>query len=419
MVLLNKEDTEKHYLSLIGPSYFYVFCCIVFYMDTQTDQPVVLMVTNNYFPYQGGVAQSIYASTQALQACGYTVIIVTLDVAGSFHDPSYVVRVPSFFRFTIKKNPVAFSLRITAYLKEVIHRYNPAVIHSHHPWILGTAAYKGAVSAACPIIFTHHTLYQEYAHYVPLPEQVTRFFITKQVRAYCQKMDHVIVPSPAVEMLLQRENITTPISVVPSAIRPCFFDSPHLEKRTMQLPLKLVYIGRVVREKNITALLDMLTLLAPSLYVFDCVGYGHQWQEIQEYAYRKLRLNHASIRFHHKPDEQTLLAWYRQADLFLFASNTDTQGLVLAEAMACKTPVIALEGPGQQAIMRNGYNGYVVKNIQEMAQSIVHIVQHPELLQQLSQGAYTTSLSYSIQEHGKQLHALYTSIIKKEGPAHK
>lgn len=383
-------------------------------MNTHIEQPVVLMVTNNYFPYQGGVAQSIYASTQALHVCGYKVIIVTLDVAGSLHDPSYVLRVPSIIRFTIKKNPVAFSLRITAYLKEVIRQYNPVVIHSHHPWILGAAAYKAARSAACPIIFTHHTLYQEYAHYVPLPERMTRFFITKQVRAYCQKMDHIIAPSAAVAALLQNEQITTPISVVPSAIRPCFFDGTSFEKRAAQVPLHLVYIGRCVREKNIIALLDMLTLLAPSLYVFDCVGYGHQWQELQDYAYKKVRLSSTSVRFHHKPDEQTLLAWYRQADLFLFPSKTDTQGLVLAEAMACKTPVLALEGPGQQAIIRNGYNGYVVKTVEEMAQHIVYIAQHPQLLQILSQGAYTTSLTYSIQEHGKRLHKLYSSIIKKK-----
>lgn len=380
--------------------------------NKQSTQATILMVTNNYFPYQGGVAQSVYASTQALQLYGYNVIIVTLDVADVINDPPYVFRVPSLIRLSFKKNPIAFSWRVTAYIKKLINQISPDIIHSHHPWLLGTSAHKVAFKVQCPIIFTHHTLYQEYAHYVPLPQKISRFFIAQHVRNYCKTVHHIVAPSDAIADMLHGESITTPVSVIPSAIRSCFFNHTLSVKNAATLPLKLVYVGRLVQEKNITALLDMLTLLPQHMYVFDCVGYGQQWNFLHDYAYKKLKLSPMQVRFHHKPDEQSLVNWYHQAHLFVFASKTDTQGLVLAESMACKTPVLALEGPGQRSIIGDNYNGYMVNNIQEMANTILYLGENLEQIERLSQGAYKTAMRYTMDEHGKQLHNLYESILR-------
>lgn len=373
----------------------------------------VLMVTNNYFPYQGGVAQSVHVSTQALMACGYKVVIVTLDIAGAKDDPGYVLRVPSVIQMQFKKNPIALSWRPDAYLKKIVDDLRPDILHAHHPWLLGHSALKAARAVGCPLVFTHHTMYQAYAHYVPLPNSITSFFIKQRVQSYCAHVDHIIAPSQAVAQTLLLQENAAAVSIIASPIRACFFSAEKLERQTTQ-PLKLVYVGRFVPEKNIQAMLDAVALLPEDLYELDCVGYGQLWHELQQYAYETCALNPKRVRFHHKPDEASLVAWYRQADLFLFPSLTDTQGLVLAESMACGTPVIALDGPGQRSIVRNGYNGYIVETSSQMAAIIVFIAAHAQHLKHLSDAARITAREYTIETHAQRLTSVYQTVIEQK-----
>ncbi|MCC7415055.1 MAG: glycosyltransferase [Epsilonproteobacteria bacterium] len=370
----------------------------------------VLMVTNNYFPYQGGVAQSVHASTQALLACGYNVKIVTLNIAGADQDPDYVHRLPTVLPMEFKNNPIAVPWRTHAYLKELIETVQPDIIHAHHPWLLGHAALKIARMRDCPVVFTHHTLYHAYTHYVPLPHKITSFLITQRLRTYYAQVDHIIAPSQAVAQAINTDQTETPISIVASPIRSCFF-TPEKALSTTTQPRKLLYVGRFVREKNMPAMLEAVALLPHGSYELDAVGYGQLWHEIQTYAYDTLGLNPAHVRFHHKADQASLVAWYRQADLFLFPSSSDTQGLVLAEAMASGTPVIALDGPGQRSIINNGYNGYIVETVHEMAAAIERLTHDEQLLEKLSRGARTTANNYTLETHAQDLIAVYEMAI--------
>lgn len=373
----------------------------------------ILMVTNNYFPYQSGVAQSVNASTQALIACGYNVHIVTLDVAGTAHDADYVIRVPSLVRMRFNNNPIAIPWRTDACLKTIVHTIRPDIIHAHHPWLLGYAALKAARATDRPILFTHHTVYQAYAHYVPLPTAVTSFFITQRTQKYCAQVDHIIAPSQAIADALRLQKNSAPIAVIASPIRPCFFSGEKPASAATK-PIKLLYVGRFVPEKNIPAMLDAVARLPQQSYELDCVGYGTLWHDLQRYTYDTRRLTRDRVRFHHKPDLAQLIAWYQQADIFLFPSLTDTQGLVLAEAMACGTPVIALDGPGQRSIIQQGFNGYIVQTSACMAEKILFMTQNRQHLEQLSAGARVTATEYTSERHARQLIALYESVLAKK-----
>lgn len=379
--------------------------------NATTDCLTIVMVTNNYFPYQAGVAQSVHASVQALQERGHTVYVVTLALDGVPHDPPHVMRVPSVFRTRYKANHLALPWRPFAYIHTLLARIRPDIVHTHHPWLLGAAGRAAARSLGCPAVFTYHTLYHEYAHYIPVPSAVTRYCITRTVQAHCQQVNHLIVPTSPVQEVVRTQGVTTPSTIVPSAIRDCFFTTHHKQKRTQGTPLKLVYVGRLVREKNVIALFDCLSLLPPELYEFDCVGYGAQWDALQQYAYTVCNLDPQRVRFHHKPHEAALVTFYTQADLFLFPSTTDTQGLVLAEAMARGTPVLALDGPGQRAIIRDGYNGYLVATAQAMAACIVQLAHNIQLLERLRLGAYATAQHYTREQHVVQLERVYTKIL--------
>ena len=167
-----------------------------------------------------------------------------------------------------------------------------------------------------------------------------------------------------------------------------------------------MYLVLFTREKNIPFILDVIAKL-PDEFELTLVGYGSYIDYLTEYAYKKLTLSPDRIRFIIKPDKQALLALYRSAHLFLFPSQSDTQGLVLAESMASSTPVIALDGMGQRDIIRSGKNGFIVHDRDEMREKIMATVQDEQLYHQLQCNAWQTAQAYDPKELVKKALSLY------------
>lgn len=149
-------------------------------------------------------------------------------------------------------------------------------------------------------------------------------------------------------------------------------------------------------------------------YTLTMVGYGPTFKEIQTYAYQTLQLNRDRLQFIYKPNKNELPKLYAQADLFLFPSQTDTQGLVLAESMACGTPVVALDGPGQRDIIKQGKNGFIVQNKKEMLTIIESIKNDAQLQQNLQEGASQKAQNYNPKRLIEKLVKLY-QLTKKLG----
>jgi len=116
------------------------------------------------------------------------------------------------------------------------------------------------------------------------------------------------------------------------------------------------------------------------------------------------------VQFIHKPPQDELLKAYRSADLFIFSSHTDTQGIVLAEAMSQGLPVIAVDGPGQRDIVTNDYNGFIINSAEEAVTKIISIVQNATLCNKLISGAYATAQRYHAKNTTQQLINFYHEI---------
>lgn len=357
----------------------------------------IIFVTNNYTPYSGGVVSSINATVDAMQRAGHEVFIITLDFLGDKHDdPSYVLRVPCPVKFVYKNNHMAVPLRTTQHVHRYIESIIPDIIHVHHPFLLGTSALKVAKKMQIPIVFTYHTLYEAYTHYVPLPQRVTKKLVKHVVQVFCNKVNGIIAPSTAIAEALRAQGIQTPVSIIPSGLQDMFVRqlSEPVKKKTTSV-FQLLYVGRFTKEKNIPFLLDVMQLLpANGLYQLALVGYGAELKALQYYAYQQCKLSEQQVRFVHKPTQKDLIKFYRQADLFLFSSTTDTQGLVLAESMACQTPVLATGGPGPADIVKNAYNGFLVATREQMAERVVQIQSDVDLYGHLVQGALKTAQKY-------------------------
>jgi|SRR5579863_641224 len=372
----------------------------------------ILFITNNYTPYSGGVVNSIQATVTALQALGHEVRIVTLDFLGTAHqDPPYVYRIPSLLKFTYKNNRMAIPWRAKRYLRTMITQFAPNVIHVHHPFLLGNIGVQLGKQLSIPVIFTYHTLYEHYVHYVPAPTWLTTLFVRWRVNHCCRVVDGIVLPSSAMQHRITDTQAAT--LILPSGLGPSFVDLP-LKIHTIaedQL-IRLLLVSRFVPEKNIEWLLDVVKLLRFCMVELTLVGYGTHYNRLRAYAYEFLKLK-GIVTFVHKPTPQELLMCYKNTDMFVFPSTSDTQGLVLAEAMACGKPVIALDGPGQRDIIRNGYNGYIVNTQEQMAETILTIARDGKVYKKLQEGAWQTGRNYDPLFLTHKLVRFYNGLLNK------
>jgi 1,2-diacylglycerol 3-alpha-glucosyltransferase len=370
-------------------------------MTNNTQALRILFVTNNYTPYSGGVVSSINAMVPELHKRGHQVFIVTLDFLGAqhhHHDPAYVYRISCPIKFSYRGNTMAIPWRMKQQLQKLINDLKPDIIHSHHPWLLGSSALHVARAHNIPIVFTFHTLYEQYAYYVPMPLGISRPIINYVVKKYCAAADGLIAPSHAVQQQLTDWKITTPTLLLPSPVAPIFAQKSGLA--TVNTPRNrfiLLSVGRLVPEKNIPFLLDMFAQLhreRPHDVVFNIVGYGAREEALKKYAYQQLALPYDSVQFLGKKNGIALRQAYQHADIFLFSSLSDTQGLVLAEAMSCGLPVVALDGPGQRDNITQGVDGFLVSSISEMLHAIKCIIDNPLLHTQLRKNAQIKAEHY-------------------------
>lgn len=372
----------------------------------------ILFVTNNYTPYRSGIVSSIDAFRQALNQCGHKVHIATLDFASHPADSPYVTRVPCPLKFTYRGNPMAVPWQAKRTLEQLIERLKPDLVHVHHPFLLGENSRQICHAQNLPLVFTHHSQYEQYAHYVPLmPPTLARPLIERMVTSFCNNAHAIIAPSESIKRILITRKVTRPIWVVPSPIRPLFandIEACHLKKHNSLF--KLLYVGRLVPEKDIPFIIDACAQLPQEQYSLILAGYGYYTDQLQSYA-QKHGLAPKCMHIISNPSPADLAKLYQEADAFVFASPCDTQALVLAEAMAAGTPVIARHGPGQDDIVINGYNGFLVNDRPEMVNTLMAIAQNQRLHEELQRGARQTAQSFFPEQLVKKLLTVYETVI--------
>ncbi|MEX0848990.1 MAG: glycosyltransferase [Candidatus Dependentiae bacterium] len=357
----------------------------------------IVMVTNNYSPYSGGVVSSINAQVDALQKLGHIVTLITLDFSGkNYQDPTWVKRLYCPITFIYKKNHMAIPWRAKKQIRQLISEIKPDIVHVHHPFLLGHSAMQVAKQMHIPMIFTYHTIYEAYAHYIPLPQAFVKKITTYSVLKFCRQVDGIIAPSSSIQDYLIDNTIETPIKVIPSGLLSIFLPT-HIKKRPVENGmLHLLVVSRMTKEKNIKAILHVAQQLIEQnvLFQLKLIGFGVEYDHLREYAFEQLRLPKDVVQFIYKPSKNEIEQAYQSADMFLFPSKTDTQGLVLAEAMAAGAPVIAFDGAGQRDIIKQAQNGYIVVNEGEMVDVIKELAHSPEQLSLLSEYAHETGQNY-------------------------
>ncbi len=326
----------------------------------------IVMFTNTYTPHVGGVAKSVTALTEDLRELGHSVMVVAPtfpDTEVDFNATDNIIRVPAWQNF----NGSDFSVRlpIPFALTAALDEFAPDLVHSHHPFLLGDTAIRMARRYMVPLVFTHHTRYERYTHYVPVDSERMRAFASQLATEYANLCSGVIAPSESMRTLLQERGVSSAITVVPTGVDTTSFarNDPQYWRRKLGLapdtPL-IGHVGRLAEEKNLDYLgraIASVLKRSPECHA-AIAGDGPSRKTLQQYFAANNLDDRVS--FCGMLQGQELVDFYAGLDRFLFASTSETQGMVLAEAMAAGTPVVALDAPGAREVV-NSDNGRLLE----------------------------------------------------------
>ena len=320
----------------------------------------ILILTNTFTPHVGGVARSVEAFTAEYRKRGHRVLIVAPEFPDMPQVEVDVVRIDAIQNFNASDFSVALPVR--PQLSETIDAFRPDIVHSQHPFLLGTTAFRLARHLKLPLVFTHHTLYEQYSHYVPGDSSALKRFAIELATRYANLSDQVFAPSESIRDLLLERGVSAPIAVVPTGVHLETFargDGDAMRKE-LGIPADAFvvgHLGRLAPEKNLEfltrAVVDFIS--RNSRAHFLVVGTGPSEDAVREAfssSGMEAQLHTAGIL-----QEQRLTDALHAMDLFAFASTSETQGMVLTEAMAAGLPVVALDAPGAREVVRDKQNG--------------------------------------------------------------
>lgn len=350
----------------------------------------IAIFSDSVLPIRNGVSISIDALVQELRNQGHSVHTFAPRCPGHSESDPNTIRFRALETPWSKGHPIAYPPFWRKLRRFREHEFD--IVHTHTPFMTGFVGLRWAESHEIPIVSTYHTLYDRYAHYMSaFPRRYIRFRISKHTNFYYNSVNQVITPSEVSKRWLVRHGIETPITVIPTGTpKPQLI--PRAEARQMLgiTPDQriLLYVGRLAKEKNLETLLGMAKIVtqAESQTRLWIVGDGPHREECIRVA-AQLKIGD-KVRFVGSVVRSEVDKYYAAADLFTFASVTETQGLVLNEAMQYGLPAVAVDGGGASEAIVDGENGFATKNEDtSLADAVLRILRNDDLYERLCVGA--------------------------------
>lgn len=370
--------------------------------------------TDSYLPYTSGVVRSIQTFKEELTNLGHDVFIFAPSYKNC-NNESRVFRFASIPSLTNREFTLAvpFSLR----LKPIIEGLQLDLIHVHSPFLLGRLGARYARKGGVPLVFTYHTLYEEYVHYVPFARSFTKELAQKVSRDFCNQCNLVIVPTGIIADYLQKIGVTANIRKVPTGIKIGQFqnvDRAWLRQHFNISPQEkiLLFVGRLGQEKNIGLLLESFRLVNTEINqtTLVLVGGGPEEEELRTEAGR-LGIGEKVIFTGTLPPEEVANC-YAGSDIFVFSSVSETQGIVIAEAKAAGLPVVAVGAYGVSEMVEHGMDGYLTEpEPLQLAKYICHVLKYDNLRKQLGSRAKANATKLSSVNCTAQLVKCYTELL--------
>lgn len=366
--------------------------------------------SESYDPVLNGVTVSILTLTTELKKLGHEIYVFAPGYRGHKDIESEVLRFPSVRTWAARDYPLA--VPYLPRLVQRVRRLDLDIIHTQTPFMMGWLGLRLARRLGIPIISTNHTQYAEYAHYFPLaPVAATRAVIIGYLRRYYNRCDGVVVPSSPIAELLRDYGVRTPIHVIPTgnALDTSLDEEARARiRREHGIPADarvMLYVGRLAREKNLGLLLeafDRLSRKHDDLYLF-VVGGGPFETECREIASGLGCCKR--VAFAGSVPREKVAKYYSAGDFFTFPSVTETQGLVIGEALGAGLPCVAVNAGGSPEMLVEGEDSLLAENdIEDFTAKIDRLLTDRELAQRFSVKAVENAARFS--PHGMALRML-------------
>lgn len=384
----------------------------------------IAMLTNNYRPFVGGVPISVERQAQELIRLGNQVTVFAPTYGESDEEkervlaedrqaPERVVR----YRSQKKKmdNGMVYPGIYPSEITDVFAREHFDCIHVHHPMFVGPWGLWLGRKYGIPVIYTYHTRYEDYLHYIPLfrvkndslrirkkaVELIREKVIPLYMGWFADKCDLVLAPSAGMREVIRQYGVTAPVEVLPTGLEELFFQKD--EERSKEIRKRcgrgrkhlLVTVSRLEKEKNygflIRGIAEIRRKMGDDFHVL-ILGDGSQKSELKTRA--AILGVQDMITFAGSIPNEQVKDYLNAADLFLFASRSETQGIVLAEAMAAGCPVVAVHATGVDDIVKDKSNGFLTDETEEeWAEKVVEALRE-ENLGKMRKAALETAVNY-------------------------
>lgn len=369
-----------------------------------------------YRPRVNGVTTSIEVLKRALEAAGHEVLLFTPGYPAGNPPEQGVVRFSSFYQHFQPEDRGILPWpprSLKQWLRERVD-----VVHIHTPFNAGVLGWAKAKKDRVPLIFTHHTLWEEYAHYLSvLPLGMARRVGVALADFYFRRSAAVVMPSEEIARSVAGTRVKGPYEVIPTGIDVATFVGGERERVFAELQLSsdipvFLYVGRMGKEKSIDFLLRSFKRYRErqGRGVFVVIGGGPGWEDLKKLA-QELQLGDA-VRFLGYRPRGELRHYLAAASLFLFASQTETQGLVLLEAAAAGVPVLAVRARGVSEAVDSGKTGLLLPHPDEQvfAEELLRLEQLPEQLAAWSEASRDWAERFSDREMARRMGDLYASV---------
>ncbi len=375
------------------------------------------LFTNNYRPLANGLATSVETFAQAFRRAGHAVTVVAPRYPGVPDCEEGVLRVrgvraPTHHAYVL---PMAWWPGVARAVADL----ELDVFHVQHPLLLGRAADRWARRAKRPLVFTYHTHYDRYAHYVPGPSRLVARLALRQAAAFADRAGLVVVPGPAVVRTLRAQGVKTRIAIVPTGV-PLGVKVAESARMACRQTLGLddgsplcLGVGRLAKEKNQAFLLSAFARILRDLPAarLVLVGEGDDRPRLERLAHT-LGIR-GRVRFVGGVPHEAVGDYYQTADLFLFPSTSETQGIVVLEALAAGLPVVAVISDAAADLLSDGQAGILsAEEPVAFAGGAVELWDEPERRRAMAEAGRRIAARYAPDACAARLLDLYEEVVR-------
>jgi len=377
----------------------------------------IALMTNNYKPFMGGVPISIERLKKGLEALGHQVTVFAPTYEEQVEEENvfrYATCMKKFIGGIVLPNP--FDRRI----EEEFRKHDFDIIHVHHPMLIGRTAVYLSKKYNVPLTFTYHTRYEQYVECYTksrLIERLTPLYL----HTFLKHCHFIFAPTWGMKDYLVEKCKVCPqrIGILPTGIEEGNFQvekeavvKVREQYQAQEIPL-LITVSRMAQEKNVEFLLQSLALFKQrqgTPFRMLMIGDGPD-REAYERTAAGLGLE-KEICFTGKIPNQEIAPYFAAADAFLFASKTETQGIVILEAFAGRTPVIAVEASGVRDLVKSGFNGILTEeNPERFAKELDSFLKNAPVRERMAACAGQSALTYREDAVALQAVHYYNSVI--------